>query len=425
MTPFPIESVRAQFPALAFEDSGRTRIYLDNPAGTQVPLRVAQAAAETLIGANANLGGFFRTSIAAEEVVLRAHEKMAAFLNAASFREIAIAQSMTNHTFHLARSIGRTLRAGDEIVVTRMDHDGNIAPWLMLAEDLDLNVKWVDFNHETWQIEAGDLEAALSNRTRLVALNFASNLTGSINDAARLTRLAKDAGALVYVDAVQFAPHAAIDVRALGCDFLACSSYKFFGPHLGIVWGREDLLNELEAYKARPATTELPWKFETGTPQIELQGALTACIEYFAWLGAQCGAEGSDRDRIAGAFDAARQWERLLMERLIAGLQAIDGVTIYGITDSTRYDSRVPTVSFRHDRKTPAEIAAALAAENIFAWSGHNFALEVVRSLRIPEEEGVVRIGMAHYNTPAEVEAALRRLETCLQRQPILRCGRS
>lgn len=414
MQAFPIDRVRRRFPALIDADEGVSRIFLDNPAGTQVPESVAAAAAHAMLHANANLGGFFRTSLAAEELVRRAHEAMAVFLNASSFREIAIAQAMTNLTFHVSRSIGRTLKAGDEIVVTRMDHDGNIGPWLMLAEDLGLIVRWVDFDRESWRIEQQTFEAALTPRTRLVALNYASNLTGSVNDVAALTAAAKRAGALVYVDAVQYAPHGLIDVQALGCDFLACSSYKFFGPHLGILWGRDELLERLEAYKVRPATSDLPWKFETGTPQVELQAALDATIDYIIWLGTAMGGANAPRAAIARAFEGARAWETQLASRLIDGIGAIPGVTIAGITDASKYDRRVPTVSFYHDRVRAAEVAKALAAENIFVWSGNNFALEIVRALERDEEDGVVRIGAAHYNTPDEVDRAVTAVERAL-----------
>jgi len=372
-----------------------------------VPGRVAKAAARALIETNANLGGYFVTSRAAEKVVEDAHRAMAVLLNAQSYREIVVAQSMTNMTFHVARSLGRTLKAGDEIVVTRMDHDGNIAPWLSLAEDLDLQIRWVDFDHTSWVIEPEAFAAALSDRTRIVALNYASNLTGSINDVVKLTAMAKDCGALVYLDGVQFAPHGLVDVRAIGCDFFTCSSYKFYGPHLGILWGREELLADLYAYKARPQTNELPWKFETGTPQIELQAALSATIDHFAWLGETVGASGDLRDRIAGAFAASIEWERDLAQRLVSGLAGIPGVTIHGIADTARFHRRVPTVSFTHARLSPPRIAAALAAANVFVWSGNNFALEVVRSLGLDEDEGVVRIGMGHYNTLAEIDRTL------------------
>ncbi|HET7814971.1 MAG TPA: cysteine desulfurase-like protein [Candidatus Baltobacteraceae bacterium] len=410
MSSFPIENVRSQFPSLAIEDDGRRRIYLDNPAGTQVPFTVARAAAETLIGANANLGGFFRTSAAAEEVVQRAHEQMAVFLNAASFREIVIGQSMTMLTFHIAQSIGRTLQRGDEIAVTRMDHDGNIGPWLMLAEDLGLHVRWIDFDRDRWTIEPDTFAKQIGSKPKLVALNYASNLTGSVNDAAALTQIAKAAGALVYVDAVQYAPHGVTDVAAIGCDFLACSSYKFFGPHMGILWGRRALLDELTAYKVRPATNELPWKFELGTPQIEQLAAISATVDYYERLGALTGGPSTGRAAIESAFSACRRWEAGLADRLISGLERLPGVRIAGITDRARFAQRVPTISFTHEALPASRVARRLAEENIFVWSGHNYALEIVRALGIDEEEGVVRIGMAHYNTPEEIDETLEAL---------------
>jgi cysteine desulfurase family protein (TIGR01976 family) len=387
-----VQDVRSQFPALAIEDAGVPRIYLDNPAGTQVPARVADAAARCLIETNANLGGFFTTSLAAEEVVTNAHRAMARFVNG-SEREVIIGPSMTGLTFELSRSIGRMLQPGDEIVVTRMDHDGNIAPWLALAQDRGLTVRWVPFDEQSWAIEPDALQAVLSKHTKLVALNYASNLTGSINDVRELVERIHGVGALAYVDAVQFAPHGRVDVQELNCDFLACSAYKFYGPHLGIVWGRASLLERLYAYKVRPQTSDIPYKFETGTPQIEQLAALTACIEYW--------------DTLWQRWDEVEAHERALTAHLIAGLQRLRGVRIIGITDPARYDRRVPTVSFVHDKRTPDEIAQALARKNIFVWSGHNFALEVVRQLGIDETQGVVRIGIAHYNTLAEIDTAL------------------
>jgi cysteine desulfurase family protein (TIGR01976 family) len=408
VTQFPIERVRAEFPALSVSDNGMRRIYLDNPAGTQVPRTVADAVSHCLLETNANLGGAFRTSVLAGEAVNNARRAIALFLGAASEREIVIGPTMTSIAFHLSRSIARTLRAGDEIVVTRMDHDGNISPWLAMAEDLGLTVRWVPFDRDTWQIEPHALDTVLSEKTRIVALNYASNLTGSINNIRALVDRVHAAGALAFVDAVQFAPHGFIDVAALDCDFLACSPYKFFGPHLGIVWGREQLLEELRAYKVRPATNDLPWRFENGTTQIELLAALPATVEYFERLGADYTNDPNPRNRIRAAFEAASAWERNLTQNLIDGLQTIPGVRIIGITASARVCERVPTVSFVHEAVTPNEIAAKLATENIFVWSGHNFALEVVRSLGIDEDQGVVRIGAAHYNTPEEIEATLR-----------------
>ncbi len=397
-------------------DAGVARVYLDNPAGTQVPVRVAEAASRCLLETNANMGGYFTTSLAAEEIVTGAHRAMARFLGACSEREIIIGPSMTSLTFDLSRSIGRMLQPGDEIVVTRMDHDGNIAPWLALAEDRGLTVRWVPFNEETWCIEPEALDAALSKKTKLVALNYASNLTGSINDVRALVERVHAAGALAYVDAVQLAPHVPVDVQALGCDFLACSAYKFYGPHLGIVWSRESILEPLFAYKVRAQTTELPYKFETGTPQIEQLAALRATIDYWDELRhSEASLRHPEVSKDPEPLEGVVEYERGLTSRLIAGLQCIPGVRIVGITDPAREGRRVPTVSFVHPKRRPQEIAQFLAARNIFVWSGHNFALEVVRQLGIDEEQGVVRIGMAHYNRASEVDQAIDAVAAALE----------
>ncbi|TIX61171.1 MAG: cysteine desulfurase-like protein, partial [Mesorhizobium sp.] len=280
-------------------------------------------------------------------------------------------------------------------------------PWLQLAEDLGLVVHWLSFDKQSWQIEEAALATLLTDRTRLVALNYASNLTGSINRVKALTRVAKQTGALVYVDAVQFAPHGLIDVRDIGCDFLICSAYKFFGPHMGILWGRLDVIDRLKPYKCRCSFNALPERFELGTPQIELMAGLTAAVDYFAELGAAAGDGGSRRARIAKAFERSIIYENPLAQRLIDGLSAISGLTIHGITDPARVGERVPTVSFTVDGMVPETIVRQMNAENIFLWSGHNYAWEVVHQLGIPAEQGVVRIGIAHYNTAAEIDETL------------------
>jgi len=410
MNAFPIEEIRHNFPALSPSNGAAAPIFLDNPAGTQLPRCVVDAVGEAMVSASSNLGGFFPQSRAAESIWTNAHEAMADLLGASSMREIIIGPSMTGLTLHMSRSIGRTLSAGDEIIVTRMDHEGDISPWLLLAEDLDLTIKWLPFNMETWQIEADDLRALLSDRTRLLALNYASNLTGSINDVAELSAIAKSAGALVYVDAVQFLPHGLPHVTTLGCDFLACSAYKFFGPHLGIVWGREELLLELEPYKCRCSSDNLPERFETGTPQTELLAGLAATVGYLEWLGEATGHTGSRRAKLAGSYASSTEYENELTKRLIAGIQAIPDTTIHGITSSNRIGLRVPTVSFTHERVSTHDIARALAADNINVWSGHNYAFEAVRHLGLNEDTGVVRIGIAHYNTADEVDRTLQSL---------------
>ncbi|TJV45132.1 MAG: cysteine desulfurase-like protein [Mesorhizobium sp.] len=407
MADFPIEAVRARFPALSLTDKGRRRIYLDNPAGTQVPQAVADAVSRCLLTTNANLGGYFETTTAAQQVVDDAHQAMADFLGAPSREEIIIGANMTTLTYHMSRTLGRTMKPGDELILTRMDHEGNVSPWLQLAEDLGLVVRWLPFDEKSWQVEEATLNDLLSDKTRLVALNYASNLTGSINRVKSLTAIAKQAGALVYVDAVQFAPHGLIDVQELGCDFLICSAYKFFGPHMGILWGRLDIIDGLKAYKCRCSSNGLPERFELGTPQIELMAGLTAAVDYFAELGGAAGQGGSRRQKIARAFEASIAYENPLAQRLIDGLADISGLTIHGIADPKRLGDRVPTVSFTVDGIVPETIVRQMNAENIFLWSGHNYAWEIVHQLGIPAEQGVVRIGIAHYNTSDEIEETL------------------
>ncbi|MGX5828821.1 cysteine desulfurase-like protein [Mesorhizobium sp. 43Arga] len=407
MADFSIEAVRGQFPALSLADKGRRRIYLDNPAGTQVPQAVADAVSRCLLTTNANLGGYFETTIAAQSVVDEAHQAMADFLGAATPEEIIIGANMTTLTYHMSRTLGRALKPGDELVLTRMDHEGNVSPWLQLAEDLGLVVRWLPFDEKSWQVEEATLTGLLSDRTRLVALNYASNLTGSINRVKALTAIAKRAGALVYVDAVQFAPHGLIDVQELGCDFLICSAYKFFGPHMGILWGRREIIDGLNPYKCRCSSNGLPERFELGTPQIELMAGLTAAVDYFAGLGAAAGEGGSRRQKISKAFEVSIAYENPLAQRLIDGLSDIPGLTIHGITDRERLTDRVPTVSFTVDGIVPETIVRQMNAENIFLWSGHNYAWEIVHQLGIPAEQGVVRIGIAHYNTAAEIDETL------------------
>lgn len=410
MQTFPIDQVRSQFPALA-----GPAVFLDNPAGTQVPRQVIQAVSEAMTGAASNIGGYFQASLDAGAIWARAHDAMAELLGGGSGREIVLGQSMTMLTFHLSRSLGRAWSPGDEIIVTSMDHDGNVAPWLRMAEDRGVTVRWLPFNRDTWRIEPEDLKPLLNGKTRLLALNYASNLTGSINSVAELTKLAKDAGALVYVDGVQYVPHGRAVAKTLGCDFLACSSYKFFGPHLGVLWGREALLGELYPYAVRCAPLDLPGRHELGTPQTELFAGLAATADYLVWLGEQVGCRGDRPAKIQAAYEAATAYEMPLAQRLIDGLRAIPQVRVYGITDSQHLFKRVPTVSVTHPGHRNTMLAEALAKQGINVWSGHNYALEVARFLGLDEQEGVLRIGLAHYNTAAEVDrviASLRKLLT-------------
>ncbi len=407
MSEFMVDQVRNMFPALIANDDQPSAVFLDNPAGTQVPGRVIESVAQAMTTASSNLGGMFPNSIRADEIWRQSHEAMADMLGASSMKEIVVGPSMTTLTLHISRSIGRTLNRGDEIIVTRMDHEGNVSPWLLLAEDLGLVVKWLPFNRDSWQIEVDDLNALLTDKTRLLALNYASNLTGSINNVSELGRIARSAGALVYLDAVQLTPHRLVSVHDLNCDFLVCSSYKFYGPHLGILWGRESVLSELDAYRCRCSSDDLPQRYETGTPQTELLAGLEATVGYFQWLGENCGASGTRREKIAGAYAAAAKHENFLTVRLIKGLSELRNLSIHGITDIARIDDRVPTVSFTNATFTPADIVKTLAQNNIYAWSGHNYAYEVVKHLGLDEEQGVVRLGIAQYNTGKEIDQTL------------------
>jgi cysteine desulfurase family protein (TIGR01976 family) len=419
---YDLDAIRNRFPSLSIQDSGVPRIYFDNPAGTQISKGVAERMTECLIASNANLAGDFETSRRAVAVTANARSAMADFLNAASPDEIIFGQNMTTITLHISRSIGRTLRPGDEIIVTRMDHDGNVTPWTLLADDLDLTVKWLPFNTKTFEFDLDELDALLSDRTKLVCIGGASNVTGTINDIKTICAKARKAGALSYVDAVQLAPHVAIDVQDLGSDFLVCSAYKFFGPHQGILWGRRDVLESLEPYKLRPAPTAIPSCFETGTQSHESMAGTTAAVDYFAWVGETFAQDyyhkyehhGTRTKFVHSALDYLFAYESMLADHLIDGLQRIDGIEIRGITATDARDRRVPTVAFTSNTCSSASIASALGQRNIFVWSGHNYAIEVVKSLGIYESGGVVRVGPVHYNSIEEIDQLLVALDEIL-----------
>lgn len=408
--PFDLEAIRAQFPALAITDDGQRRIYFDNPAGTQVPASVAAAMSDCLLTSNANLGGNFPTSDRADDVVASARSAMADFFNAPSHDEIVFGQNMTTITLHLSRSIGRLFRPGDEIILSRMDHDANVWPWVLLARDLELDVKWLDFDATTFEFDLARLDELITDRTRLICVGGASNLTGTINDVTTICQKARAAGALTYIDGVQSVPHVATDVQAIGCDFLVCSPYKFFGPHQGVLWGRREVLEQLEPYKVRPAYSSIPWCFETGTQSHEGLAGITAAIDYLAWIGQSTDGELSRPRALRAAMAKMFEYEKTLASRLISGLQEIDGVVVQGITSPEAMDRRVPTVSFTHSTVAPDTMAESLAKENIFVWSGHNYAVEVARTLGVLETGGVLRVGPVHYNSAAEIDEFLEAL---------------
>lgn len=420
---FDLNTVRAQFPALSILDGDAPRIYFDNPGGTQVSQNVVDSMSDCLVQSNANIQGYFRTSQMVDALVDEAHEAIADLLNAPSSDEIIFGQNMTTLTLHVSRSIGRCFKPGDEIVLSRMAHDANVAPWLLLARDLGLEVRWMPFDTETFEFDLEKLDDVLTDRTKLVCVGGASNMTGTINDVKTISARAHEVGAWTYVDAVQSVPHVATDVQDLGCDFLVCSAYKFFGPHQGTLWGRRELLEMLEPYKVRPASEKIPACFETGTQNHEGMAGTTAAVDYFAWIGETMAGQYHEQYRhfdgrrryVHAALECLFAYERGIAEHLINGLQQLPGVRIQGITAPDALDRRVPTVSFTVDGRSPDSIAEALAARNIFVWSGDYYAIEVAKSLGI-YPEGAVRIGPVHYNSIAEIDQLLNVLDDVLPR---------
>lgn len=418
---FEVERVRAQFPALHQPvEGGVLPVFFDNPAGTQVPQRVIDAVSHYYVQMNANSGGVFAGSRANDAMVAHVRATMAAFLNAPSAAEIVFGPNMTSLNFALSRAIGKTLAPGDEIVLTRMDHDANVEPWRRIAEDYGLIVRWADIDTADCALDLDSLEAALTDRTKIVATVHASNASGSINPVARIAEMAHAAGALVVVDAVQSAPHIPLDVQALKCDFLLCSAYKFFGPHIGVMWGRHDLLSGLPAYKVRPSKDVAPYRWETGTPSFETIAGVGAALDYLAWVGREFGAEfqaefsafsGGQLDLKTG-MAALRAYERELLAHLVDVLQKLPGIEIAGITNTRRYDERVPTVIFALAGHQPRAVSQHLAQHQIYAWDGNYYAVEIMKRLG-REAQGMVRVGLAHYNTHAEIErfeSVMRRL---------------
>ena len=401
-----LQSVRRQFPSLALTIDGEPVVYLDNPAGTQVPQRVIDRTADYWRTMNANQGSVFPTSRRSDALIAQVREAAATFLNAASADEIVFGPNMTTLTFAFSRAIGRELQPGDEIVVTRLDHDGNVSPWLALQE-LGVSVRFVDIKVPECTLDMSDLHRQLTPRTRLVAVTHASNVVGSIPDLAAVARAAHAAGAWVWVDAVHYGPHGPIDVRAIDCDFLVCSSYKFFGPHQGILYGRRELLQRLRPYKVRPASDEVPTRWETGTQNHECLAGLLGAFEYLAAIG------GDDRVRrpaLEAAMDRIRRHERALVARLIDGLQQIPGIAIYGITAPAELDHRVPTVSLTWLPHRPEALAGWLASHQVFATHGDHYATELITRLKLVDDGGTLRIGIAHYNTASEIDLVLELL---------------
>jgi cysteine desulfurase family protein (TIGR01976 family) len=417
LRPLDVEWVRAQFPSLKLTVNGYAAAYLDGPAGTQVPQRVIDAVRDYYEQSNANTCGAFATSRRSDAMIASARSAMADFFNCAP-HELYFGPNMTTLTFALARAVGRELQAGDEIVVTTLDHDANVAPWRAL-EERGVVIRQVDIREEDCTLDMDDLRGKITRRTRLVAVGYASNAVGTINPIEEIIRLAHDAGALAFIDAVHSAPHCPIDVRTLDCDFLACSPYKFFGPHMGCIYGKRENLLRLRPYKVRPATDALPDRWETGTQTHECIAGVAAAVDYIANLGRHV--SGADenlprREALLNAYRAIRQHEMSLATHMIEGLLKSRGLSFFGISDPTRFAHRVPTVAVRFADHTPLEAATFLGERGIFTWDGNYYALNLTERLDVEKDGGFLRIGIVHYNTPEEVERLLESLRELVKR---------
>ncbi len=405
---FDAASLRAHFPALQRMVNGHTPVYLDGPGGTQVPRRVIDAMACYLENCNSNRGGFFTTSRESDRLLDETHAAVADLLNAPSADEIVFGQNMTSLTFHLSRAIGRTLRPGDVVLVTRLDHDANVRPWVLAARDAGAETRFIDIRPEDCTLDLDDLRRHLDQRVRWLAVTCASNVVGTVNDVKALSRLAHSAGAKVFLDAVHYAPHGPIDVQDWDCDFLACSAYKFFGPHVGILWGRRALLETLPAYKVKPASEALPDRWMTGTQNHEGLAGVLAAIEYLASLGSGT----TRRQRLQSALAAIRRYEAGLAERLLEGLAARPRFKVLGITQRDRLAWRVPTISITCADRTPDELASHLAQHEYYTWSGNMYALELSERLGVEQHGGFLRLGLVHYNTLTEIDHLLNMLDS-------------
>jgi cysteine desulfurase family protein (TIGR01976 family) len=410
--------VRFQFPSLSREVNGRLAAFLDGPGGTQVPQSVIDAISGYLRENNANTCGAYATSRNTDHMIAEARLAMADFLGCDP-AEVVFGPNMTTLTFAISRAIGCQLVPGDEILLTHLDHDANISPWRAL-EERGVKIQFADIHEEDCTLDLEDLASKINSRTKIVAVGYASNAVGTINDVKTVIRLAHEAGALAYIDAVHYAPHGPIDVRDLDCDFLACSTYKFFGPHMGVLYGKREHLARVQPYKVRANTNAVPQRWEWGTLNHECIAGITACVEYLAELGRenpQASTRGqtllaafSRRDALMSAYRAIRAHERKLAERMLKGLAQIPGLRLYGISDPARLNSRCPTFAVRIEGHTPLELAARLGERDIFTWDGNYYAINLTERLGVEKDGGFLRIGLVHYNTEEEVDRVLDEL---------------
>lgn len=410
--PFPLDWVRSQFPALSRTEQGRLVAYFDGPAGSQTPQSVAEAVARYLLETNSNRGGVFSVARESDALVDGAHQAAADFLGIDDHDCCVFGANMTTLTFAVSRALARTWKPGDEILVTRLDHDGNVSPWVLAARDAGATVRHVGVNLENGTLDQDDFRRQLSPRTKLLAVGYASNVTGTINPVGQMVAAAKSVGALTYVDAVHYAPHGLIDVMALDCDFLVCSAYKYFGPHVGLLYGRRAFLEDLSPYKLRVASNELPGKWMTGTAPHESLAGVTAAIDYLAELGRRCSGEKTTTARraaLGAAFAAVTQFEQTLSRQMLDGLREMPAYRLWGLRDVNQVHGRVPTFSLTHATRTPRELATHLSERGLFTWCGNHYGLPFTEAAGL-EPHGTLRIGLLHYNAPEEVARLLTAL---------------
>lgn len=404
-------ALRQQFPAFNHCRNGQKPVYFDGAAGTQVPRQCIAAMTHYLSTCNANTGGVFASSIESDQILHEAHQGMADFVNASSAEEIIFGPNMTTLTLNLSRAIGKILKPGDEIVVTRLDHDANIRPWILAARDGGATVRWVDIHPENCTLDMEDLKRQINENTRLVAVTAASNLVGSKVNVAQVVKWAHEAGAWVFIDAVHYSPHGLIDVQEWNCDFLACSAYKFFGPHLGILWGRREFLEQLPVYKLRPSTESLPGRWMTGTQNHEALAGLTGTLDYLRSLGKTVSeawkpgpGESENRFLLRAAMNGIQEYESKISTKLLHIFRDRPDFKIWGLTEENHQHQRVPTFAISHKAESAKELACYLANVQIFSWHGNMYAIELTERIGVEQKGGLLRISLVHYNTPEEMD---------------------
>lgn len=410
-----VEWIRSQFPALHQRyNNNEYYTFLDGPGGTQVTNSVIDAVSNYYKTINSNTHGVYPTSMATDSMIYKARCKAGYFLNC-NYDEVVFGQNMTSLTFSLSRSLGSIINKGDEVLLTRLEHDANFTPWKLIAEEKGANIKVVDINNKDCTLNMEDLQDKIGKKTKVVAVGLASNFSGTINDVEKIIKIAHSYNALVYIDAVHYAPHGLIDVKHLNCDFLVCSAYKFFGPHIGILYIKKRLQNELKCYKVRPSPENFGEKWEQGTLNHEGLAGFISTVEYIESLGNFVSPITlKNRDAIVNAMNWVKNYEILISQYLIINLLKIPEITIYGITELGNLEWRVPTFSFRVNGFSPLKVCSELAKFGICAWNGNFYAINTTESLKIENSGGAIRVGFLQYNTIGEVNKLIDSLNSII-----------